>query len=205
MNAPEIRTAEIRAGKERDLSGLALPFETETRIGAARERFTRGSATTTGDALLNAMHDPTRLLAREPKTLSFETRDDGLHVTATLPETREADDALALVRSGVLTGLSVEFRAIRQRFAGGVRIIEAAKVSGLALVPRPAYRGTRVEARGHQLAVALAAAVTGPEIEAAATAAGITVEQLRAALRAFGQAIPESSDREAEPVPLWML
>ena len=59
---------------------------------------------------------------------------------AVLPETREADDTLTLIKSKVLRGLSVEFVAKRERFTGGVRVIEAATVYGLAVVDTGAYQ-----------------------------------------------------------------
>ena len=49
---------------------------------------------------------------------------------------------LELVRSGVLRGLSVEFRAIRDRFVGDLREIGRAVLDGLGLVDRPAYAGS---------------------------------------------------------------
>ena len=64
-----------------------------------------------------------------------------------MPLTREADDALALVDAGVLTGLSVEFRASREVMQGGVRVIQAAVVRGVALVVRAAYPQTSLEVR----------------------------------------------------------
>ena len=75
------------------------------------------------------------------------TDNSDVMMAATLPETREADDALAPVRSKVMRGLSVEFNATRERREGGIRVIEKATLSGLALVDRGAYHGTGVEAR----------------------------------------------------------
>ena len=200
----EFRQTEVRA-EGRILTGLAVPFDVETQIGAGLERFERGAALPSGDALLNVHHRADRPLAREPQTLTFESRDDGLHFTAELPETREADDALANVRAGILTGASIEFRAMKETMTGGVRVIKSAAVSGLALVTRAAYSTTRLEARGAMLAAALAGAASGPEIDAAAQAAGILPEQLRRALSAFGQAFPEPSRAEPDNWADWVL
>lgn len=198
---PEFRAAELRAGEGRQLVGLALPWRTETVHRGQRERFEPASAQPSGDAILNAFHDSRRPLAREPGSLRLEGRADGLHMLAELPETREADDCLALVRGGVLKGLSVEFHAEAERREAGCRVIDRARVVGLAVVPRAAYSTTTVEARGAMLANALALAASGPDVERAAAAAGITVEQLRRALEAFGAAFPEPPGH----APVWML
>ena len=71
---------------------------------------------------------------------------------ATLPETREADDTLALVRAKVLRGLSVEFLAQRERVVAGVRVIERGTVYGLAVVDSGAYPDATVAARAADLA-----------------------------------------------------
>ena len=44
--------------------------------------------------------------------------------------TRAADDVLALVRTGVMRGASVEMRVSGERFEGGVRVIERASAVG---------------------------------------------------------------------------
>ena len=59
-----------------------------------------------------------------------------------MPATREGDDALELVKNGTLRGLSVEFRALRDRFVGDLREIGRAVLSGIGLVDRPAYPGS---------------------------------------------------------------
>ena len=136
----EHRFAELNEVDGRVLTGLALPFEVEGRVGTMRERFARGSVTTSGDAVLNRQHQRHLALAREPQTLTFEVTEAGLLMRATLPETREADDVLALVTARVLRGLSVEFVANRERMEGGVRVVEAAVIRGLAVVDSGAYR-----------------------------------------------------------------
>ena len=146
----ERRYADLTDIEGRTLTGLALPFEVEARVGTMRERFARGSVQSTGEAVLNRQHQRAVPLAREPETLVFDIRDDGLWMSATLPETREADDTLALVKARVLRGLSVEFVAKRQRFDGGVRVIEAATVYGLAVVDSGSYH-TGLSVREHDI------------------------------------------------------
>ena len=115
----EYRFAPLTEVEGRTLTGLALPFEVETRIGTMRERFARGSVKSSGEAILNRQHMRGSPLAREPETLTFEVTDSGLLMRAVLPETREADDVLTLVRANVLRNLSVEFLAQRERVMGG--------------------------------------------------------------------------------------
>ena len=68
----EFRFAELAEVDGRTLTGLALPFEREGRVGSMRERFARGSVRSSGTAILNIQHDRGRAIAREPETLSFE-------------------------------------------------------------------------------------------------------------------------------------
>lgn len=146
----EHRYAELAEVEGRTLAGLALPFETEARIGSMRERFARGSVTSSGEAILNRQHQRAVPLAREPETLSFEVTESGLLMRAVLPETREADDVLALVKARVLRGLSVEFVARQERLDGGVRVIERAEIRGLAVVDSGAYQ-TGLSVREHDI------------------------------------------------------
>ena len=148
----EFRFAELAEVEGRTLTGLALPFEREGRVGNMRERFARGSVASSGSAILNVQHDRGRAIAREPETLTFEVTDSGLLMRATLPATREADDTLALVRAKVLRGLSVEFLAQRERVVAGVRVIERGTVYGLAVVDHAAYPDATVAARAADMA-----------------------------------------------------
>ena len=100
------------------------------------------------DVILNRQHDRRVPLARSNGGgLSLEDSPESLTMAATLPETPEAASTLELVRTGVLRGLSVEFRAIRETFENGVRVIHEALLTGLGVVDRPAYQSSVVEAR----------------------------------------------------------
>ena len=73
---------------------------------------------------------------------------DALRMTATLPNTPTADEVLTLVRTGILRGVSLEFRSKREHFdESGTRIIESADIVGVGVVDRPAYKHSTVEAR----------------------------------------------------------
>ena len=130
------------------LKGVVMRYG-EVSEGAPRpERFLPG-AFIYDDVILNVQHDRARPIARTGGGgLILADTDEALTLAAELPETREAADALALVRSKVLRGLSVEFRAVREKIdPGGVRVIESAILSGVGLVDKPAYKASHVEAR----------------------------------------------------------
>lgn len=144
----EYRAAKLEFRAEgREVSGLALPFDTETELQPGfREKFLPGAFRDLSDVILFHEHRGPAL-ARTPRSLTVEARAAGLHLRANLPETRAADDAIALIDAGVLQGLSVEFRAVEDDFQGGLRIIKTAELSGVAIVPRPAYAEATVAVR----------------------------------------------------------
>ena len=130
----------------RVLSGVVMRYG-EIATGAPRpEKFLPGSLSF-GDVILNVMHDRERPIARTPETLFLDDSPESLILRADVPETREGTDTLLLVKKRVLTGLSVEFRAIRERVENGVRVIEKALLSGIGVVDRAAYAGSILEAR----------------------------------------------------------
>ena len=77
-----------------------------------------------------------------------EVRGNQVVLDAPLPDTAAGRDAATEVRAGLLGGLSVEFRAVAQNYAGGVRRIAGALLTGAGLVDEPSYGGSAVEVRG---------------------------------------------------------
>ena len=132
----------------RVLSGVVMRYG-EIATGAPRpERFDPGAFRFPDDGvILNVQHDRNRPLARTPETLILKDTAAALELRADVPETREGTDTLELVRTRVLTGLSVEFRAVKEHFEAGVRVITEALLSGVSVVDRAAYSGSVVEAR----------------------------------------------------------
>ena len=149
MTQTERRVVELRADPDgRRLSGRAMVYGEVSP--SFRERFEPGAFGDVGaaDVVLNVQHERGRALARTGGGgLVLTDGPDALRMAASLPQTREADDVLSLVRAGVLRGLSVEFRAIDEADEGGVRVIRRAELSGLAVVDRAAYEGAAVAAR----------------------------------------------------------
>ena len=139
-------TVEHRAGVSfrvagRTLSGRALVYGDTADMGDFRERFEPGAFGEVRSIAINLQHDP-RLIVTDSALLTDTARE--LRVRADLPE---GSAALSLVRRGALSGFSIEFFARTERRESGVRVIERAVLSGLALVDAAAYPGAVAEVR----------------------------------------------------------
>ena len=130
------------------LSGVAMRFGDTAVLPWGRERFEPGSLSADPDGvILNVQHDRGRPLSRFPDGgLELEFRADALEVRAAVADTTDGRDAVALVRAGVLRGLSVEFRADAERLVDGVRVVTRARLSGIAVVDDGAYDAATVAA-----------------------------------------------------------
>ena len=116
-----------------------------------RERFAPGAIRMAAVVHLDLAHDRERVIAYMPNGgLELSGGDDALELAAELPPIPAADRALEEIRTGKTTGLSVEFRAVKESRVNGVRVIEEAELSGVALVGDPSYGGARVEARARR-------------------------------------------------------
>ena len=144
-------TVERRTGGElraegRRLSGVVMAFGDVSP--SHRERFEPGAFAFAEAVPLNLHHDAERAVAWQPGG-GLELRQDrrALSMTATLPPIPAADRALAMVRAGQATGLSVEFQPVKERQEDGLRVVETALLTGVGIVRSPSYGGSRVEAR----------------------------------------------------------
>ena len=111
----EVREVE---GKPTRLVGTLLPFNAEAQD--RREVFERGSVSwPEGGVVLRRQHN------RHQPILKFLPIEDveGLRVDVAIPSTSAGADCEAEIRSGLLASLSVEFKAIKENFVGGVRRI----------------------------------------------------------------------------------
>ena len=131
-----------------ELRGLAMRYGDTAELPWGRERFEPGSLVpATAGVILNRQHDRGRPLARWPEGgLSLTPMAQGLAIRAKVADTAEGRDTVALVRQGVLRGLSVEFIPEAERSEGGVRVITRAKLTGVAVVDDGAYDEAVVEA-----------------------------------------------------------
>ena len=116
-----------------------------------KERFEPGSLRMADAVHLDLDHDRERAVAWHPGGgLELSDRGEALELTAELPPIPAADRALDEIRTGKVTGLSVEFQAVKESRVGGVRVIEEALLTGVGIVARPSYEGARIEARARK-------------------------------------------------------
>lgn len=151
----EIRYCEVRVSdSERTIEGTIVRFDDEANIaGVFRERITAGAFEFRSDMFLNAQHDRAKPLAKlnSTKEASFSIRQStaGYEIRARIARTTIGDDALYNVRNGLLNGFSVEMKVHDEdwREDASLRVINRATMVGVALVDRPAYPQSSVEAR----------------------------------------------------------
>ena len=149
----------------RSIRGRVLRYLDEATIatgfGQKRERFARGAFGDVGrlDTTLDLMHSTERRIARTGGGGLVLTQDgDDVLLAATLPETRDADDTIALVRAGVLRGFSIEFSAETDEWAGDLRTVTRAGLPSIGVVDRPAF----ASAQGIELRRSLANPAANP-------------------------------------------
>ena len=139
--AIELKEDEYRAGPGR-LVGTVIKYGVEARD--RKEVFDLGSLSWPASGIiLNRQHSRKSPIMRvTPIVVGDEVRIDEL-----LIDSSAGRDAAVEIRSGLLTGLSIEFRSIQESVVNGVRRISAAILGGVGLVDSPAYEAASVEVR----------------------------------------------------------
>lgn len=148
--------AELRAGGGRTLAGYAAVFDQPARIGGSFSEVVRrgafaASLASGADVFLLGHHDWQQPLARTGNG-SLQLREDphGLAFEAVLPDTRAADDILALAVAGTVAGASFAFLVPP---GGDIwpqrdhRELIRLDLIECSVVTQPAYAGTTVSAR----------------------------------------------------------
>lgn len=152
MDGLEFRTAplEFRADGAGVVQGVAVTYGDIAKLPGFAERFEAGAfGNVEGlDVVATTMHTPDRLLARTGGGgLELADSAERLAATIELPDTAEGRDTKALLQRGILRGLSIEFRAVEQRYEGGTRIISKADLYAVSVVDRPAYGASLADVR----------------------------------------------------------
>ena len=113
-----------------------------------REKFSPGSIRLAETVHLDLSHDPERVIAWHPGGgMNLLNGRDALTMLAELPPIPAANRALAEIRAGHVSGLSVEFKALKETREDGLRVIQEAVLSGVGVVRTPSYEQSQVEAR----------------------------------------------------------
>ena len=109
------------------------------------------------DITLNLLHDRSSSIARTPQSLRVESREDGLHFEADVPDCDLGKRAQALIANGTYTGCSFEFwpkdyTTTERRGADGkteyvIRHTAFKKIDALTIAMKPAYDQTSVGLR----------------------------------------------------------
>ena len=147
----EIRcTVEVRADDSRlspgRLFGVLMKYN--TRAKDRDELFLPGSLSwPDSGVVLNRQHSRQSPIMRVTPIVE----GDEVRIDQPLPDSTAGRDAASEVRGAngeppLFRGLSIEFKAVRERVVGGVRRIQEAVLTGAALVDSPSYP-TTVEVR----------------------------------------------------------
>src|SRR5829696_8802539 len=133
---------------QRQIVDVAVPYGVQIRVGRYLETFRPGAFTDHGPAPLTATHP--RDAGTLPIGVSVELRDepDGLHGIWRVSRTLLGDEVLELVRDGAVTGLSIGFVPVTDRWSPDRSPVERvrAALDHVAVVRTPAYPDARIAA-----------------------------------------------------------
>ena len=139
--------AEISPENDLQLSGTAIRYGDVATLPFGKEVIDAGAFGNLEDAdlILNRQHDRGKPLARSGGGgLEVIDSPSELRLRADLPDTPTGREAMTLVRSGVLRGFSIEFRALSEYVTDRVVHVANASLVGIALVDKPAYPDSQV-------------------------------------------------------------
>ena len=159
---------------DRTIEGYAILFDTpsvplyDDGEEEMREVIDKGAISQqlldSSDILFTMFHNRQKILGRSKcgkGTLSYKLDDKGVAFSLTLPETADGNDALALIREGVIDGCSFAFstkyydrayveRTVEKKDGKTVITCRVKTITGIydmTVTPNPAYDKTSVEAR----------------------------------------------------------
>lgn len=169
-----IREASEGDNSERTIEGYAILFDTPSVAlyddgeEELREIIDRSAITQelldSSDILFTMFHNRQKILGRSKQgtgTLTYTIDDKGVKFSLPLPETTDGDDALKLVREGIIDGCSFAFSTKyydrdyveRKAERKGDKVLITCRVKvitgiyDMTITPNPAYDKTSVEAR----------------------------------------------------------
>ncbi|HKF88490.1 MAG TPA: HK97 family phage prohead protease [Propionibacteriaceae bacterium] len=126
---------------QRQIVGIAVPYGVQIRVGRYLETFRPGAFADHAPAPLTATHP--RSQSELPIGVSVELRDeaDGLHGVWKISKTSLGDELLELIRDGAVSGLSIGFIPVTDRWSADRSQVERvrAALDHVAIVRVPAY------------------------------------------------------------------
>ena len=152
MTSPEMRrrSYEIRAvadGDGRTITGLAVPYETETEIiPGFREKIARGAINLdTMPALFYRHSEPIGVIT------AMNEQTDGLMIEARVSDTALGRDAATLARDGAIKSLSIgfferDYTDTTTEDGATLRTQTSIDLREISLVPVPAYEDAKITA-----------------------------------------------------------
>ena len=170
---------EVRGSR---VGGVAMRYGDRASLGrGVSEVFAPASLRPDADMLVNIRHDPGKVVSTAP---AVQFLPDRVEVEFDAPPA-----VLDEVRNGGLRHFSIEFRAQAEHFdtASFTRTVKDAVLAGVALVDRPAYRGTSVEVRQDDLAAFIAGGFAEHGLEGEVWAAGKVAAEVVQECKCLGQ------------------
>ena len=152
---PEWRFRELRAESDsREVFGLLVPYNVEAIIGGGvfREVVDPGvfGDVSQLNSVLTRQHKRELTLGRTNRNVVLTDTTGGVQMRATLPKTPLAEETLQLVREGILTGLSVEWKVTRAKWERGsppLRRVQSSLLTHFSVVDEGAYEAATISAR----------------------------------------------------------
>ena len=181
--------------EKREFTGIGVPYGEVIEHWFGRETFDAGSVELdpAGARVLFQHSEPIGLITDAEET------PEGFRVTGKISATRAGDEALTLLRDGVIRSLSIGFEPTEWHDAENVRHWTKVRAREFSLVAFPAYDGAAVESIREQHnpskehPMAATDTLTRGDLDAALNSINASLEDTkRAALEAAGNSAPKA-------------
>ena len=135
---------EVQRSADREISGRVIEYGDRADVFGFQESFLPGAFASLDEVLMHLHHDRQKPVVRTGAGLHLTDTPEALDFTATIPDTAPGREALELIDAGVVTDLSVEFDPIRIRQQERNVQIVRARLNGIGLVTRGAYKASKL-------------------------------------------------------------